>query len=234
VNQTLSVVVPIFNEEEILEQKTAFLRGELESRFDRFEIILSENGSTDGTKEIARGIAGREENVRAIIDDIPPDYGMALIKGIQASREECIAILELDYLDLDFLARAHAKLNEYDLVIGSKKLSPGIDQRPFKRKIFTWLYNFLVRRLFSLKLSETHGLKVMNKSAILPIMDMCVTRHAVFPTELVIRASREPLVRVVEIPLSLPLREIRRTRIQAVKRLKKTLDDLLTLKKALP
>jgi hypothetical protein len=129
--------------------------------------------------------------------------------------------------------RAFDKLNGYDLVIGSKKLSPGIDQRPFKRKLFTWLYNFLVRLMFSLKVSETHGLKVIRKNAILPIMAACVTRHAVFPTELVIRASRDQKVKLTEIPLTLPLREIRKTRIQALKRLRKTIDDLLALKKAL-
>lgn len=232
-NRAISVVVPIFNEEEILEEKVRFLQAELKNRFDLYEIILSENGSMDKTKEIARTFAGKIGNVSVIIDDIPPDYGMALIKGIQASNEENVAILELDYLDLDFLMRASAKLNDYDLIIGSKKLSPGIDQRPSKRKLFTWLYNFLVRRLFSLKISETHGLKVMRKSSILPIMDACVTSHAVFPTELVIRASRDPKLKIAEIPLSLPLREIRKTRIQAMKRLKKTLDDLLALKKAL-
>jgi glycosyltransferase involved in cell wall biosynthesis len=232
-NRLISVVVPIFNEEEILEEKVKFLQAELKGRFDRYEIILSENGSSDQTKEIARAIAGKSKNLSVIIDDIPPDYGMALIKGIKASREENIAILELDYLDLDFLMRAYAMLEDHDLIIGSKKLSPGIDQRPFKRKLFTWLYNFMVRRMFSLKLSETHGLKVMHKSAIVPIMETCITRQAVFPTELVIRASRDPKIKVAEIPLSLPLREIRKTRIQALKRLRKTIDDLMTLKRAL-
>lgn len=232
-NRVISVIVPVFNEEEILEEKTRFLHKELKSRFDRFEIVLSENGSTDNTKEMAGKIAAGSENIKAIIDDIPPDYGQALIEGMKACREENVAILELDYLDLDFLMRAFAKLGDNDLIIGSKKLSQGIDQRPFKRKLFTWLYNFLVRWLFTMKISETHGLKVMRKSSILPIIDACVTRHAVFPTELVIRASRDPKLKVAEIPLSLPLREIRKTRIQALKRLRKTIDDLMDLKRAL-
>jgi glycosyltransferase involved in cell wall biosynthesis len=53
-NQVISVVVPIFNEEEILEEKTRSLHMELKSRFDRFEIILSENGSSRPDTKISR------------------------------------------------------------------------------------------------------------------------------------------------------------------------------------
>jgi glycosyltransferase involved in cell wall biosynthesis len=230
---SISVVIPILNEEEILEEKIDFLLLELPRHFSRIEIILTENGSTDRTKAIAAKLGSKFAEVSAIIDDGPADYGQALLNGIKSSQYDCLAIMELDYLDLDFLFRACAMIDEYDLIIGSKKISPGIDQRPLKRKLFTWLYNFLVRRFFRVPLSETHGLKVFNKPLLEPVVYSCITRHAVFPTEFVIRAFRNPELKVVEIPLSLPLREIRQARIQAIKRLKNTIQDLLVLRRSL-
>jgi glycosyltransferase involved in cell wall biosynthesis len=229
--KNISVIVPIFNEEEILEVKTIELYNFLEEEFDNFQIILSENGSKDKTKEIAKKLQDRFAEIGILIDDTKADYGEALIEGIRyAIYEEC-AIMEIDYLDFDFLVRGYNLLNKYDLIVGSKKISPGVDQRSWKRKFFTWFYNFLLKISFNVKITETHGLKVFNKSKIYPISEKCISRHAVYPSELVIKAHLDMNVNVIEIPLSLPLREIRTTRIKALKRFKSTIKDLLLLKK---
>ena len=230
---SVSIVIPIFNEEEILVERMEFLLPELRQRFQKFEVILTENGSKDNTKEIARKLDSDYDEIKAVIDDGRPDYGQALINGINKARNEEVIILELDFLDMGFLDNSYNLLKEYDLIIGSKKISPGIDQRPWKRKFFTQLYNFLLRWTFHLKLTETHGLKTFKKSKLDHITNGCVTGHAVYPSEFVIRASRDGDVKVTEIPLTIPLREIRVTRISAVGRLRKTLEDLISLKKAL-
>lgn len=229
----VSIVIPIFNEEEILEERIAYLIPELRGYFQNVEIVLSENGSVDGTKEIARQLALKWDVVSAVIDNGIADYGQALINGINSSKYDIVSILELDYLDLDFLKRSYDLLSEYDLIIGSKRLSPGIDQRPWKRRLFTSLYNLLLRKMFHLRLTETHGLKTFRKSKLNVITNNCVSRHAVYPSEFVIRACRDEKLKICEIPLSLPLREIRRTRINPSRRLKKTLDDLILLHRAI-
>lgn len=231
-NKPLTLVIPIFNEEEILEEKVAYAVEELSKNYGPVEILLCENGSVDSTKELAPKVAEQYPGVKALIDNGPADYGQALLDGINAATHDEIAILELDYLDLDFLARGYDALSEADLIIGSKKISPGIDRRPFKRKVFTELYNFLLRVACRVKLTETHGLKVLRKSKLQPIANQCVTGGAVWPSELCIRAALAPDVTVKEIKLSLPLEEIRTTRIKAIKRLRKTLQDINTLRKA--
>jgi len=230
---SISIVIPIFNEEEILEERIAYLIPELRKEFQNVEIVLSENGSVDRTKEIASHLASGDDAVSTFIDDGIADYGQALINGINSTKYDEVSILELDYLDLDFLRSSYDLLSEYDLIIGSKKLSPGIDQRSWKRRLFTSLYNLLLRRIFHLKLTETHGLKTFRKSKLNAITNNCVSRHAVYPSEFVIRACRDEKLEVCEIPLSLPLREIRSTRISASGRLKKTLDDLILLHRAI-
>ncbi len=232
-SRPLSLIVPIFNEEEILETRVETLLPELEKTYGPVEILLSENGSTDNTKALARALAEKHPQVKALIDDSSACYGRALLEGMRAATHDEAAILELDYLDLDFLDRGYAELGEHDLVIGSKKLSPGIDRRPFKRKIFTELYNFLLRRACRVKLTETHGLKVLRVSKVRPIGEICQTEGAVWPSELCARAALSPDVSVKEIRLSMPLEEIRATRIKPIKRLRKTLEDINTLRKVI-
>jgi glycosyltransferase involved in cell wall biosynthesis len=229
----VTIVVPVFNEEEILSEKIAGLIVDLEQRFDDFEIIISENGSTDRTKEVARSEDAKHPKVVAVIDDDAADYGEALIKGINAAKFDEVSILELDFLDIDFLVRSHAMLDEYDYLVGSKKISPGIDQRPFKRRFFTQGYNLLLKMMFRMPITETHGLKTLRKSKLVDLVNRCITKHAVYPTELTIRAWKDPGIRVKEVKLSMPLREIRTTRISATKRLKKTISDLRILRRAL-
>lgn len=232
-NKPLSVIVPIFNEEEILAQRLEFLVPELRKAYGPFEVLLSENGSTDATKTLAPKVAQQYPEVRALIDDGTPCYGRALLEGLRVAAHEPCAILELDYLDLDFLARGYQELDGADLIIGAKKLSPGIDRRGWKRRMFTELYNILLRIACRVRLSETHGLKVLRKSRLLPLAEACVTTGAVWPSELCVRAVLEKDVRVKEIPLALPLEEIRTTRIKAMKRLRKTLEDINKLRKAI-
>lgn len=232
-HKSLSVIIPIFNEEEILKNRMEFLVPELRKAYQPFEVLLSENGSTDTTKNLATEVARQYEEVRAIIDNGAPCYGRALLEGLRAAQHEECAVLELDYLDLVFLARGYEKLGEVDLLIGSKKMSPGIDRRGWKRRMLTEFYNILLRFACNVTLGETHGLKLMRKSRILPLAEACVTTGAVWPSELCVRAVLAEGITVQEIPLTLPLEEIRGTRIKAVKRLRKTLEDINTLRKSI-
>src|SRR5436190_13978533 len=57
----LSIGVPVYNGEAFL---AVTLESILDQSFTEFELIISDNASTDGTEEIARGIAARDERVR--------------------------------------------------------------------------------------------------------------------------------------------------------------------------
>ncbi|MBI2424121.1 MAG: glycosyltransferase family 2 protein [Candidatus Hydrogenedentes bacterium] len=229
-SRPLSLIVPIFNEEEILISRVETLLSAIEASYGPAEILLSENGSMDRTKTIARELAAKHPQVRALIDDGGACYGRALLEGMRAAAHDEAAILELDYLDLDFLDRGYEELARYDLVIGSKKLSPGIDRRPLSRRVFTELYNFLLRHACKVPLTETHGLKVFRISRLLPLAEVCQTKGAVWPSELCVRAALSPEISVKEIPLSLPLTEIRTTRLRPLSRLRRTLEDIAKLR----
>jgi glycosyltransferase involved in cell wall biosynthesis len=77
---SFSVVVPIFNEEAILEESVNNILSICKRTELNFEIVLSENGSTDSTLELSKNISSKHEEIRVIHSDIP-NYGMALKSG---------------------------------------------------------------------------------------------------------------------------------------------------------
>ena len=87
----LSIVIPIYNEEKILEESVLDLIENIDAdpRLSQrsYEVILSENGSTDDTVDIARRLEGRFDEVR-LLRTGEPNYGLALRRGIYDARGE--------------------------------------------------------------------------------------------------------------------------------------------------
>lgn len=197
----ISIVIPVYNEEAILHAAVVDLRERLSPLGFSYEIILAENGSTDGTVRIANELGGKYREVRLLSVD-EPNYGKALREGILAARGEVVLCEEIDLCDTDFHARAVRLLDggETDFVIGSKLLAGADDARPWLRHAASIGYTALLRVLLGFRGSDTHGLKAFRRSSVEPIVRACVVDKDVFASELVIRAYRDE-VRIREIPV---------------------------------
>ena len=124
----ITVVIPIYNEAQILAGAVADLHAEL-SAFEpalSFEILLAENGSRDATVEVAEFLSEQYPEVSMFCLG-EPNYGAALRRGILEARGEFVMCDEIDLCDTDFHARALKLLRsgEVDLVVGSKSMSGG-------------------------------------------------------------------------------------------------------------
>lgn len=201
----VSIVIPIYNEEGILSASVADITSKLESNPDwthTYEIILSENGSTDGTVEIATGLMEKYPNVVRLLRTGEPNYGLAMKNGILQSRGEIVICDEIDLCDTDFYMRAIAEIDKgYDLVIGSKVLDRSRDKRPMYRRAATQTLNFMLRVFVGFKGTDTHGLKAFNRTRLLAVIDKCVVEKDLFASEFVIRAERMDF-RMTEIPVT--------------------------------
>lgn len=198
---TVSIVIPVYNEEGILHSAVVDLLERLE-RFDfPYEIVLAENGSRDATAEIARRLARKHREVRCFSTD-EPNYGRALRQGILNARGEFVICDEIDLCDVDFYERALELLvrGEAELVIGSKVLPGSKDKRPLERRVATQVVNGMLRVALGFKGTDTHGLKAMRKTALEPVVRACLVDRDLFASELVIRAERGG-VRIREIPV---------------------------------
>ncbi len=196
----ISIVIPVYNEETILRSAVEEHLEKLAALGLEHEVVLAENGSTDGTPRIARELA-REYSQVAVVHVPQANYGLGLRRGIEAARGEYVICDEADLLDTDFYLRALEFLrnNQADLVIGSKLIGGAKDERPLFRHAASLAYNALLRVLCDFRGTDTHGLKAMRRAALLPVVHECLVDKDVFASELVVRAYRQPL-RVVEIP----------------------------------
>ncbi len=221
----LSVVIPIYNEEAILEASVTELIDALELAGLEFEIVLAENGSRDRTVAIAEELAERHPGRVRWFSYPEPNYGGALREAIFRARGRFVVCEEIDLCDVDFHLRALELLrrDEADLVIGSKAMAGAHDKRPLVRRAGTKIYNKLLRVTLGFSGTDTHGLKAMRRAAVAPIAARCIVDYDVFASELVIRAEREGL-RVLEIPVE--IEEKRAPSINLVKRVPRVLGNL--------
>jgi glycosyltransferase involved in cell wall biosynthesis len=221
----LSVVIPIYNEELILERSVDGLVRDLSAAGLEFEIVLAENGSKDRTVALAIELEQRHPGRVRWFSYPEPNYGGALREAIFRARGRFVVCEEIDLCNVDFHLRALELLRreEADLVIGSKAMAGAHDKRPLARRVATRAYNKLLRVSLGFSGTDTHGLKAMRRSTLAPVAARCIVDYDVFASELVIRAEREGL-RVLEIPIE--LEEKRAPSINLARRVPRVLANL--------
>jgi glycosyltransferase involved in cell wall biosynthesis len=225
----ISVVLAAHNEEGFLATTLGHLLDGLRARGADFEIVVAENGSTDGTRQEAERLAAEASEVQTL--SLPdPDYGAALRAGLLAARGEMVVNFDVDYYDLGFLDQALARLTEPDhpaIVVGSKRQQGSVDNRAWPRKLVTFGFTTLLHVGFGLSVSDTHGMKAMRKDAVRSIAEGCRFRTDLFDTELVIRAERAGLG-VVDLPVEVT--ETRPSRTPILKRAARSLVGLARMR----
>ena len=224
-----SIVVPVFNEEALLQTAVNDLIVRLADELPelRYEIIITENGSTDKTLEHAYELERKHSQVK-VLHSPEPNYGKALRRGILEAKGTYILCDEIDICDVAFHKRALELLraDQCDMVIGSKAHQEAQDQRPLVRRAGTAVINGLLRVLLDFKGTDTHGLKAFHREPLLPVASRCIEDKDLFASEFVIRAERDAF-RIVEVPIV--IHEKRPPSINLFKRVPRVLRGLAKL-----
>ena len=195
----VSVVLPCLNEAETLERCVRRAVETLAASGLSGEVIVADNGSSDGSQEIARRAGAR------VVDVPERGYGAALLGGIAAARGRHVVMGDADdSYDFGEVPAFVAKLEEgHDLVMGSRfrgRIEPGA--MPFLHR---WLGNpvlsFLGRLFFRVPTSDFHcGIRGFRKEAVERIG--LRTTGMEFASEMVVKAALFGL-RIGEIPVTL-------------------------------
>jgi glycosyltransferase involved in cell wall biosynthesis len=195
----ISIVMPCLNEAETL--AACIQKAQLAIQKDGLsaEIIVADNGSTDGSQAIANELGARLIRVER------KGYGSALIGGIEAARGELVIMGDADdSYDFTAIAPLIARLRDgCDLVVGNRFLG-GIEPgaMPWSHR---WIGNpvltFISRVFFHTPVGDAHcGLRGFRKEAF-QRMKLRATGME-FASEMVIKASLKGM-RIAEIPVSL-------------------------------
>jgi glycosyltransferase involved in cell wall biosynthesis len=225
----LSVVVPAHNEEDYLDAAVVDLVKGLRAREQPFEVIVCENGSSDSTAALAADLSARFDEVRTLSAD-RPDYGVALRAGFLAATGDVVANFDVDYIDLEFLDAALEQVSAQSgpaAVVASKRSAGAQDTRPLGRRLVTATFSLVLRLGFGLRVSDTHGMKVLRRSVVAPIVADCRFGGDLFDTELLLRTERAGF-RVAE--LGVTVRDTRPPRTPITRRIPRSLAALARLR----
>jgi glycosyltransferase involved in cell wall biosynthesis len=198
----LSIVIPCLNEHETIETCVRKARQGLEASGWTGEVVVADNGSTDGSVALARSAGARIVNVPR------KGYGAALLGGVAAARGRWVIMGDADD-SYDFLQvpRFAAKLAEgYDLVQGCRlprgggTVEPGA--MPFlHRYLGNPGFSLLARWWFGLTVHDVHcGMRGFRRELVEEIGQRCLGME--FATEMLIKARLHERS-VTEIPITL-------------------------------
>ena len=150
----LSVIVPVYNEEENLNLFYEGVVSVMDREKYRYEIIFVNDGSTDRSAEILTSMAKRNHPQCKVIH-FRRNFGQtaAMMAGLDYSSGDVIIPIDADSQnDPEDIPRLLEKLNEgYDLVSGWRK---NRQDAKLSRKLPSWLANKLISRISGVKLSD--------------------------------------------------------------------------------
>ena len=224
--KNFSVVVPVFNEEDIVLQSAAQIYDICKRKELDFELIFVENGSIDGTLSLLKTFVSKKEECRLVTLDLA-NYGNALKQGFLSSENQIVISFDIDYFSEDFLEDALKLDKKYAAITASKRLVKSDDGRRFIRRLATFIFVTLLKLLFKTKLSDTHGMKAVRKDSVINQIDNVVSTQDLFDTELLIRIERSGN-KILEVPAV--INEIRPSVSVIYKRIPRTISSLIKLK----
>jgi glycosyltransferase involved in cell wall biosynthesis len=195
----LTVLLPCLNESETLGACIAKAKDAIEKNRLNAEILVADNGSTDGSQEIARAAGAR------VVDVPRRGYGSALLAGIAAAKGDYVIMADSDdSYDLNAIMPFLSKLREgFDLVMGNRfKGEIAAGAMPFlHRYLGTPVLTFISQVFFSTPCGDVNcGMRGFRKEA----AEMLGLRSTgmEFASEMLVKASLFGL-RIAEIPTRL-------------------------------
>jgi glycosyltransferase involved in cell wall biosynthesis len=201
---TVEIVIPVLDEERVLERSVRRLSRVLERDFPYpYRITVADNGSCDSTPAIARRLERELPHVRGLHVE-GRGRGLALREAWSRSDAEVLCYMDVDLsTGLDALLPLVAPLvsGHSDLAIGSR-LAPGARvERSLKRELISRGYNRLVRASFRGRFSDAQcGFKAGRADVIRALLPAVEDDGWFFDSELLVLAERSGL-RIHEVPV---------------------------------
>src|SRR3954447_20414547 len=200
----IDVVVPVHDEEAVLERSIRRLHRYLSSEFPfSWRIVIADNASTDATAAIATGLARELPGVEVLLVD-RKGRGRALRAAWSASPARVVCYMDVDLsTDLRGLLPLVAPLlsGHSDVAIGTRLAHGARVVRGARREIVSRSYNRILHAALRTRFSDAQcGFKAVRRDAIAPLLADVRDDGWFFDTELLVLAERRGL-RIHEVPV---------------------------------
>ena len=163
----LSIIISLFNEEESLTELTGWIEQVMSDNGYSYEIIMVDDGSTDGSWNLIKRLSEKNRNIRGI--SFRRNYGKsaALFHGFKAAEGNVVVTMDADLQDSpEEIPEMYRMITEegYDIVSGWKKQR--FDNK-LTKNLPSKLYNWTARKITGIKLHDMNcGLKAYRNEVV--------------------------------------------------------------------
>ncbi len=198
----ISLIVPCYNEKIIVEQNIETIQEILETTKYSYEIILYDDGSTDGTREIGSKIADKSPHIRWEVHNRNCGRGKTVTDGLRLAKGDIVGFIDIDLevsaINIIPLVIAIEKGN--DVAVGVRLEHSAFNEMPLYKYPYAigfWLlryilstgYSILVKWLLGINLKDTEiGFKFFKKEKVMPLLDEIEENGWFWDTEIMVRS----------------------------------------------
>ncbi len=195
---TLSLVLPCFNEEENIETTVASALAWFERAKIDGEVIVVNDGSSDGSAKILERLSDKNPMVRIVTHEVNQGYGLAVRSGCDAASKDTIAFVDSDgQFHFEDLEKLIPHLDQYDFVPGRRRKRAD----SFMRNIFGKILGCLILVVFGLWIRDVNcGMKIFRADTWKKIRPLYGTEKF-FNTELYLRLKKQGIMwKQIDVP----------------------------------
>jgi hypothetical protein len=189
----------------------------LEKIAKSYEIVIAEDGSTDGTDKIASDLSREYSCITHIHSDKRLGRGLALKNAFSKTKGKILVYMDVDLAtNIEHLRElVESVRKQYEFATGSRMHPKSKVTRSRSRQIASKSYNFMARSFLGSKVADHQcGFKASKRDALLTILEDVKADHWFWDTEMLVRASRKGY-RIKEIPVKWTQKG--RTRMRLIK-----------------
>ena len=187
----LSVVMPAHNEAPLIETTLRAMLAQLASEGMDYEVLVIDDGSTDGTADAIERVAARDGRVRCVRNDGARGFGHAVRKGLDVFSGDAVVIVMADGSDdpRDIVLYYRVLEAGYDCAFGSRFMPGAVvrDYPPFKR-IINRLVNTGIRAIFRHGYNDTTNAFKAYRREVIEQMQPLVSPHFNLTVEMPLKA----------------------------------------------
>ncbi len=198
VKESISVVIPAFNESVTIESVAKEAQRELKDIAKDYELVLVDDGSRDGTGEIIDRLAKRDKHIRAVHHKENRGFTGAIKTSFKSARKDLVFLAPADgQFDFSELKKFVVAIPQYDVAIGYRIRN----EEGLVRKLNSRVFHLLCRFLLGIKFKEISSVSLWRRNVIQSIKVKSHDRSAMFLPEVIHKALKKKY-KFVEVPIN--------------------------------